>query len=570
MATSTSGSMEKRVLDEVVGKIEDYEASMSQHMAEVGELSDLYKVRAPKRKKGAFSNPRLPEFHRACNALSTIVFRMLTAKDPYFSASPTDMVADYDQLDTLTHTFKTQLKYSRYKHNLMRACSYLPVFGTTIVQEDYQIVGVSPFGRRIPTTAFIPRVLDQVFFDRGTTDIESSDWIATADVTSSHALRRIAEDQDAILSTWNKKALEAAANTTEESSTINPRVLQRLSRDGSMDEQAYKSRKELVMYYGKIDAMNDGIEYVLGLVNRKFLVRFHANKFQHGKRQFRISKWMDFDNALGLGLGIFSKLHRSMDANRQKVQDNISMQAYNMWKRRKNTVDDESLQIRPLQVIDVDNPDDLTPLQVSVSGADSGLKLEELLKAEFKAATLATDTLQGTVTDVTASEAVIAQNEALRGISTRAELIADSLVREHLEVMHWNNVQNIRAPFNINKSGISRRVYPADLQIDLDFEALVTTDKDFKPQRLDKLINLVQILVSTKSSHPDQMAISILPIVKQIAYMLDVNPEDVIQRPGAQTLMGAGELGPLAGALLPPPGGPLSTASTPAGDVLVS
>ena len=565
-------SLERKILDEVVGKAEDYEASMTGFMAEVGEWAGLYKAVRPARKRGAFSNPRSTEFYRASTALSTLMFRMMTSADPYFSCNAVDMGTSYDDLTTLLHVFKTQLKYSKYKQNLLRACNFMVPFGTVIAQEDYRIVGVSPFGRRVPVTTFTPRVLDQVFFDRGTIDIDEADWISTSDVTSNAALKRLAEEDDDLKTPWNKEALLEAAEMKENSNTMNPRVLQRLTRNGSFSDDAFLAKKEMLMYYGKLDSLNDGVEYVCALVNRKIMVRFHANRFQHGKRQFRIAKFVDFDSALGIGLGQLAPLHRSMDANMQKIQDSIAFATYSPWKRRKNTVDDEDLEIRPMQIINVDDPSDLTPLDVPTRGAEMGLKLDEILKQEFRNASGATDTLQAILTEATTASAVtLAQNEGMRRISVGTEIAAESLVREHLEVMHWNNVQNIKAPFNINRAGVATRVYPDQLKVDLEFETKVTTDKDFRPQRLEKLINLIQILTSTKSQHPDQMSISILPLVKQVAYMLDVNPEDVIQGPTQQPIMGAPELSGLGGLSVPSaPGGPAELASVPGGDVFVS
>lgn len=569
-----SYSKADKVLNEIVGKLEDFENGMASFMQSVGEWGDLYKIRKPVKRERAFSNPRLTEFFRACNALSTLLYRMMTAKDPYYSMFPVDMDADYAGLDVLNAVFRTQLKYGKHKPNLLKACSYLVPFGTVIVQEDYRIIGVSPFGRRIPTTVFIPRVMDQVCFDRSTTDIDEADWISTSDITSSHALMRLAEESKLIGTSWNAKALEVASNEPTSASTVNDRVISRLSRDVlSGDESGFAKKKELVMYYGKLDCLNDGVEYVVAAVNRRHLVRFHANRFQHGKRQFRIAKWIDFDNPLGIGLGqILSPLHRSMDSNRQRTQDNIAMAAMNMWKRKKNSVSDDNLVIRPLNVVDVEEDGDITALSVPVDGALAALKLEEILKQEFRAASGATDTLQALITDATASEVSLAQNEAMRNISVKAEQIAEPLVREHLEILHWNNVQNIKEPFNVNKAGLSHRIYPADLQVDLDFETRVTTDKDFKPQRLEKLIQLVTTLTSTKSQHPDQIQISILPLVKEIAYMLDVNPQDVIMRPGSapiSPLLGAGDLSGLGSPGGVPPG-PSTVASTPVGDTLIS
>lgn len=557
----------KLIVDEVVGKFEDYESRMQNFFSEIGEYADLYKVKRPLRKKKAFSNPRLTEFFRACNALSTIIYRMLTVRDPFFGVAPVGGNPSYDDLDTLVHVLKTQLKYSKYRSNLLRACNFVVPFGTVVCQEDFRVVGVNPIGRRIPLTSFIPRALDQVAFDRGTIDIDEADWIGTVDVTSNKALMRIAEEADSVKVPWNKEVLEGAAKEIEQDNTINEKVLQRLTRDGTSYEDAFKNKKELLMYYGKLDTMNDSVEYVLAIVNRKHLVRFHANRFQHGKRQFRIGKYIDFDNALGIGVGqIGASAHKSMDANRQRAQDNITMASYNMWKRRKNRIDDADFEIGPNKLIDVEDMGDIDGLRVPTDGATAALALEELMKQEFRAAT-APDTMQALITKATASEVSLSQNEGLRNVSVKAEGIADGLVREHLEVSHWNNIQNINAPFNINKAGISRRVYPQDIRVDVDFEALVTTDKDFKPERLEKLVQLAQILTSTKSSHPDLQNITIKPLVKQAAFMLDVNPEDMFSGPMNPAMLGAGDLAGLAGLTA---GAPEGVASTPVGDVLVS
>lgn len=573
------GSTEKKVIDEISEKASDYENKMTQFMSECVEWADLYKVKPPARKDKTFSNPRQTEFFRAANAVGTLTYRMMTAADPFFMAQPVDINPDYDALETLTHTWKTQIKYAKYRPALLRACHFAPVFGTVIAQLDYRVIGVSQFGRRVPVTMMIPRVLDQIMFDRGTMSIDEADWVATADVTSAVALKRLAQEADELGTPWNPKALAAAAEGKEEGNTINDNVKQRLLRSGFSQDDALKSKKELLMYYGKLDALNDGMEYVCALVNRKYLVRFHANTFQHGKRPFVVGKWQDFDTALGYGMGqLLGNSHRAMDANRQKAQDLLSFGAYNMWKRRRNTVADEVFVARPLQILDVDNMDDIMPLSPDMRGAEGILRLDEILKAEFRAASGASDTLQAIANEATSATAsALSQNEGLRAASVHAEMLADPLVREYLEINHANNLQNIRAPFNINKAGVASRVYPMDLRMDVDIEAKVTTDKDFRPQRLDKLIQTLQILVSTKSQHPDQMQISVLPLVKEIAYCLEVNPQDIIQSPGAMPMaqgMGAGDMGGLA-QMMGPGGEPqmaggVAPVNTPVGQVLAA
>lgn len=567
---------EKQIIDEIVEKVEHDEATATAFMASVAEWGDLYKVRPPKRAERTFSNPRQTEFHRAAMVNAILEYRMLTSADPFFEARSLSLNTDYDKIDTLKHVWKTQLEAANYRANLMRALTFKPVYGTVICQEDYRIIGASPFGRRLPVTTMTPRAMDQVFFDRAGLNFDEADWVATADITSKHALMQLAAEAKQLGAPWHPKALEAAAHAAESKNTINFRVMERLRRSGFTDEEALSKKKEILMYYGKLDCCHDGIEYVAALINRKYLIRFHANNFQHGRRGFSIAKHIDFDQLRGYGLGdILGHQHRGMDANRQKAQDLGSFGAYNMWGRRKNSFADEDATIAPLQFVDMDSKDDMWPITPDYRALEGILRLDDILKAEFRATSNATDTLQAIVTDATATASALAQNEALRAVSVRAEHSATPLVRRHLENNHWNNIQNIRAPFNINKAGVATRVYPSDMMIDVQIEAKVTTDKDFQPKRLEYLLRELQILTSTKSDHPDQAQVSILPIIKAISSMLEVNPNEVITAPGRNGLpvapsMGAQDLLGMAGLMTPGPGGPLATVRTPVGPVLAA
>lgn len=573
-------SKEQQIIDEIVGKVQDFETAQSEWIAERAEFAELFKVRPPDRKRTsgdlhAFSNPRLSEFYRAVNAIGTLTYRMQTSQEPIFDVYRNDLRADVDRMGIIRDTLNTQLRISKYRPNLLKADMFAIAFGTVVAQEDYRMVDVNGLGLKMPVTTFRPRVMDQVAFERGTVDIEESDWITTADLVSAQQLKRLVSQKDKLGVAWNKRALEAAADHKESISTINTHVKSRMDRAKFSIEESLHSRKELLFYYGKLDTMNDGVEYVAALVNRRFLVRFHANNFQHGMRQFRIGKWIDFDEATGLGLGdLLAPQHRSMDANRQKIQDMMSFGTYNMWARMRSAgIDDNDLKIRPLQIVDMDERDGLTPLKIDLKGAEAGLKLEEILKQEFRAASGATDTLQALITDATASEVSLAQNESIRNISVKAELLSEKLVREHLQVMHANNVQNINKPFNVNISGIPRAVYPKDLKVDVDFSLKMTTDKDFRPQRLEKIINLIQILTSTKSQHQDLQALSIVPLVKEAAHAMGISPEELTQPVNQQGGLSDEDIAAQAfgtGPGEPGAGGVENVADTPVGPTLTS
>jgi hypothetical protein len=564
----------KKVVSEIVDKASDYENSMTHYMASVSEAGDLFKVKPPKRSPNTFSNPRQTEFHRAVVACATLTYRMMTAADPNFELRSFDLNADYDQLDTLTHTLSIQAEYAQHRKALLKSCHFAPSFGTVINQFDYRIIGASKFGRKVPTTVMIPRAMDQVMFDRGTLEIEQADWLSTADVTGKADLMRMAYEAKEIGTAWNPKALEDASKDEENNNSINQNVLNRLRRSGFSQDEALKKKKELLMYYGKLDCMNDGIEYVVGIINRKHLVRFHPNSSQYGQRPFTVTKWIDFDHPLGYGMfQLFGGTHRSMDANRQKVQDLNTFGAYSMFERKKDSFANEDAVIGPFKFIDVENMGDINPIPVNLAAGESMLRLDELLKQEFRSATGASDTLQAIASDATtATSAALSQNEGMRLLSVRAEQMSPTLVRDYYRNLHDNNMENIREPFNINKAGVAKRVYPSQLRCDVDFVVKTTTDKDFSPKRLTELQQLLGTLVSTKSSHPDLANVQVTPIIKAISHMLDVPVSQVIPPNMGSAPMTAADLGGLGMATAGMPGGAggVGQVETPVGPVLAT
>ena len=586
--TPLMANLEAKILSECVEKVQSFEANMSNVLSQVGETNDLFIIKRPSRKKNAFSNPRLTEMHRSTMTLSTLMYRMMTAKDPFFSVMPMDFYGDpFDPMSkfinserawTVQAAMDTQLRVAKYRQQLLKANMFCVPFGTVICQEDYKVVGVNAKGRKVPVTDFVPRMMDQIAFDRSALEIDQADWLATMDVVSDANLYRLLSEADSIGTPWIKKAIKAAIDLKETSGTINEYVRTRIQRtQGNQSDEAIATRKEIIMYYGKLDCMNDGIEYVVAIINRKMIVRFHANNFQHGKRPFRTAKWIDWAGPMGLGLGqLLGPMHRSMDGNRQKVQDDIALRTYSMWTRRKGSINDDDLILKPHALIDVDDHSDLQRLRIEGGGAEAGLTLEERLIAEFRAASSATDNLQGITTGVTASESALAQNESLRRISVAAEMAAESLVREHLEVCHANNGEYIKQPFNINRSGIVQAVYPEDFNMDADFQLKMTVDKDYKPERLEKLINALQIITSTKSQHPDLMNAPVMPIVSEIMYMLDVPPHKMfgdfagMMPPGpmAPSPLGPGQLAGMASNMVPPMGSELGMSPLPGASVI--
>lgn len=528
-----SAGLASKIIEEIRGKANDYENNMSNYLSQVEEWGDMFRVKLPaQRNKKAFSNPRLTEFFRAVNTVGTMSYRMMTAQDPFFELRPMSLLSYEGQMMRVEATLESQLRESQYKRNLLRACMGVAAFGTQFVEERYDIAGINAFGRRIPITTFNPRSLLQVAFERGTTNIDEADWVSTSDLISDSGLMSLAEESDKIGQHWEKRVIERAVKDESKLEDMSPFLRARITANRHVNDQGGSSRKELMMYYGKLDSLNDNVEYCVGLVNRRYLVKFYPNRNQHGKRDMRIAHWVEDPlslDPLGLGIGaIGGKLHKSMDANRQRGQDGIALASYNMWGRRRDAgINDEQMKIRPLQTIDMDIDNGLKPLITSLQGPEAAFKLEEILKNEFMAASGATPTLQGMLTNVSATESTLSQNEALRNISVKTEIAAEQFVREHVMICHSNNVQYLKEPINVNKSGFAGKVYPADLRVDIDVEVKITTDKDYKPQRLTQLKEVLALVLSTKSMHPSLAAMDVVPVIKAVLKGLDVNPDEV-------------------------------------------
>ena len=522
-------SKEKDILDEVVGKIEDYEKEMSSWIEDSNLYADLYCIRPPKRKNNTFSNPRLPEMHRAVEALTTTAVRMMTAKDPYFSVNLVDFDVDDKSVYTVQRVLETQARVSQYKQYLTKAFRSLIPMGIVIVDEPFEWVKLNPFGREIPVTRFLPRSILQMGFDRSSIDINFCDWIYTNDIISKGRLQYMAEND--ATGAWIKKSVEAVIQDT--SKETNEFIQDRLSSAnyyairGNVDTSC-----ELVIHHGLLETMNDGLHYIVGVVNRRHIVKFLANPDQTGNRNFRIAKWIDFEGEpLGYGLGrLLARNHRAMDANRQKTQDLLSFGTYNIWlKNNAAGINSQDLVMRPNKVISTGDMGGLRQLITDTGAALNGLKLEEILKNDFRNASGATDTLQASVTEATASEVAIVQNEAMRRLSVYVENIAESLGRDHFIKMHNNNRMNLDRPFVVSSTNGPIRVYPKDINIDVDIEMSIVTDKDFRPKRTEQLLKVLELSSSIRQENPDKFMIDTLPIYREIMRSMDVDPKEIIR-----------------------------------------
>jgi hypothetical protein len=368
-------------------------------------------------------------------------------------------------------------------------------------------------------------------FDRSAIDITNGAWKYTNDIVSKCKLQAMF-DSDVNQSAWDKSALKAALD--DDSEETNDFIRQRLaSANYNVSQSKITNMCEVIVYKGTFNSIGDySGKYIAILVNRKHLVKFMANPDQTGRNDFRIAKWIDFEcEPLGYGLGrLLARQHRSMDANRQKTQDLLSFGTYNIWLKNNGAgINSQDMVLRPNKIIGTEDMNGLRQLVTDTSAAVNAIRLEEVLKQDFRTASGATDQLQAISTDATATVSAIVQNSSMRRLSVYVENSAEPLVREHIEQMHNNNRLNLKEPFIISTEFGPKKVYPKDLNIDVDIEIKIVTDKDFKPKRGEQILAGITALSSIRQENPDKYMIDTVPLYKEYFRGLDIDPNKLIR-----------------------------------------
>lgn len=517
-----------------------------------------------------YSNTRTSETTRAVETLSTMMFRMMTAQDPNFALYPLrDDVAE-DHLAQNEAVLRSQHKRILYRRKLLRACRGLSLFGTQPVEVPWymeQSNGQIYF----EGTDFVPRSLLQFAFDPAVPDIRLSDYHTVMDFVSAARLQNLAKGSPGV---WDGAKVQQAVDECRDIKNINPRVVQRLQAAGYTTTDG----KTLLMTT-RWGLDEKGNEWVWTIINDKYVVRYHKNPFNHGRRPFIISSMIDFElEPYGYGVGNLGKrIQAEMDSNQNRNNDLMTFAQFCMWKASRTAgLRNKDMRMRPFKVIEMDDVNNLQEIRPSLEGLVPGLQHQDRLMESFRAVTGATTNLQAANTDATATEASITQNEAVRRVAVQSEIVAEDFVRQFVEMSMSNNAQFLDRPMWVGITGEDSptMVDPATFQKQMGVEIKITTDKDFRPERTRRMIEYLQILTSQKANIPAN--VDVTPILEAISRDFGVNPKKVIKPFTAfdrmmeavkqsQAMVGkvGGSIQNTAGG----PGGGPGTITTPMGDV---
>jgi hypothetical protein len=516
---------QKKIVDQACDEVRHWEQTVARHLEDFNTFASTWRLDIPTRGRdlGMYSNTRTSETTRATETLATMMFRMITSQDPNFALYPLRDDVTEQHLYQNESVIRSQMRRLFYRRKLLKSLRGLCLFGTQIVEQPWHME-VGNGETYFEGTDFIPRSLLQFAFDPSVPDIKLSDFHTVMDFVSASRLRLIAKSSPGV---WDAEVIERAITECKDVSQVNQRVRDRLSKAGY---QITDAKTLLITTRWGVD--ENGVEGVATILNEKHLARFHPIPFASGKRPFLISSMIDFElEPYGYGVGNMGKRVQSeLDANRNRNNDLMTFSQFNMWKvARSAGLRSKDLRIRPFKVVELDSIDSLEALRPDLSGLQAGLQHEERLREDFRAVTGATNNLQAVDSAATATEASLTQNEAVRRVAVLSEVIGEEFVREHVDTCLKNNAQLLDRPLWVSMTGedAPMMVSPSQLRKAIGVESRITTDKDFRPERTRRMIELLSTLTSIRQQIPGN--VDVLPLVQEVIRSVGINPKKVVK-----------------------------------------
>lgn len=516
---------------EIKEKVDFWHSKLHTHLSRFNTYADYWRLLKPSRSGdlSGFANPQVTETTRATEAIATFLYRAMTSATPNFQLLSNVPWVTQEDLWTSEQVLIWQQTVTNYRRKLLKACRSTALFGTVAVEEPW-VVNMPYY----EATDFVPRSLLQVAFDPLCFDISLSPWHATIEYMNADQIRMLGQRMPDV---WDPEAIENAITATADTKNLSPELTQRMVNAGYQTysgNNGPSSMLQVTNYYGILKDDKSMRQWCISTINDLATVRFHESPYK--RRPMVFGHLNEFEmEPYGYGVGrVAEGTQPEMNSNRGRMHDTITFSLFNMWlANRSGNIKPSQMKIKPWGVLEVDGDPDsmLKALRPQLEGVNFGLQLEQLMKSEFRATTGATDNLQALVTEATATESSIAQTEAVRRLSVIAEILSESLLREHISKMHENNMTFLDQPFSIAATGRANqiRVFPADLALDVEVATKIVTDKDFRPQRNKDLLQFLQVVTSIRSQNPQLGQVNLEPFVEEFARGIGMNPKTVWQ-----------------------------------------
>ena len=545
------------IVSEVMEKVGLHENEFTKVFGEMNEAADSYRMLTKSNRRDNTSslfNSKSGETNRAANTLGSLWYRMMTAADDYVEAISEGydwMGREYTE-EQLFGVEALQIKQSEethYKENLFVSAKSCGLFGSAMAELNWAQFPAGIGEKAFEATEFNPRSMLLSGFDPFCTDIRKSDWVHFFDFPTKYQLRQWSANDTEY---WDKARIEKAC--AEESSSDGShsdaynRIIQRKQRAGYSVSKSHV--KELVTYRGKLDPENAlllrlrretggqtdirFIDWKVRILNGKEIVAITPCFGGDWRHEVKVANFNKFElEPIGYGIGKTGRKHQAELDYQQTLLNNLAtISSYMMFViNRMAQIKQNQLIFKPFGVIETDEMGGIDTLKVDVQTIGQVLQLMGVTKEDFRTTTGATANLQALVTKATATEASLTQTEAIRGGSVAAELIAENFVREYFKTAHLYNLAYLDNPVWVSVTGTKKPLFTQfsrfNLPRNVGFKVKVTTDKEFRPERVDKLIQLLQLVTSIRNVTPN--GINVLPFFEEVSRGLGINPRRLKQ-----------------------------------------
>ncbi len=513
-----------KIKDEVMDKVTTWDRRMSSKFFPTyfrGADSWRIKPTDPKNRTKQLFNSKSGESHRGAETLATLWHRMIFANDPPFEAigqgvDSMGLPVSEDDIYATEGVLLEQQKVAEVKRKFLRTVRSLASFGTITVENPF-VSRPYGYGRKnMEYTDWVFRPMTRTGFDTAVYDIRESDFIFTIDFISKYALRNLAS-LDA--EWWDMEVVERHIKDFGKGGISNSSMSSRLkdsrARAGYYDQDA--EVYENINYHGRLDADNSVIQnfanyqgvdpkfvdWSVGVMDEMEVSKFHMTQYGDWHTRFLNATYKEFeDEPLGYGIAqIGRRLQRDMDINESMTNDLLSAFTLMMMKVGKYAGYSEKQMIfEPLKIFELEDINQMAPLTPDPNAFKVALEMINLRREDFRNIIGAQTNLQAQITGASATESGIAQTEAIRGAGVHAELIGE-MYRQFLEISHVNNLNYLDEPIWVGLTG-SKKPMLVDknrLPINVGFKVKISTDKDFRPERMKVLTGLLQIEASIRS-----------------------------------------------------------------------
>lgn len=550
-----SQSDKDKLVSEILDKVHFWETSSTQFFQEYAEFANSWRVQPRQfvtRRPDRLFNSKTGETHRATETLATLWFRMLTASDKYFEVVGEGLDDFGNQLDqnmlyATEAVLVKQLRTLQFKKKLLNSLRSLALFGTVIFEEPWVSLPYGGVSKYFEGTDFQHRSLIQTGYDTTAFDIDMSDFIFTCDYPTTWRMRNLATIDP---ETWDSEEIQSQIDKQKGSNiyrrsatTVYSRIRERKQRAG-YNMSAEDNVMELINYHGRLDIDNPIVQdiwqssgqegdpnlsdFTIGVLNGESPVKGHVTQGKSWHNRFKVGCYKTFElEPLAYGVGkLGKKPQREMDTRISRAHDIVQMALYSMWIVSKYAgLKSNQLNIKPFNIVEVEDVSQLQKIVPDLEAVQQALAIHALSVEDFRALTGATANLQAVNTKATATEASLTQSEAIRGGSVHAEIISETLIRQHLETMHVNNLDYLDQEIWVKVSGElpPQRMNKMNLPKNIGFEIKTTTDKDFRPERIQNILQAIQIITSIRQVVPASIN-AIAPLFEEYFRSLGMNP----------------------------------------------